>query len=117
MDAMTYELFLRKAFSLKGKTFIGREGDPACLATSVYFHEDDINTVKIGVGYAFAIFKDDLTEYHSMDLNETEAAYIGTFLSTLLLCDSIKCIHDLITDFNDHVVSKYYNKSAGDSNN
>ena len=50
-DAMTYEMFLRKAFDVKMKG-----GDPAHLASTDTFEAGGISDVKTGTAYAMAIY-------------------------------------------------------------
>lgn len=50
-DAMTYEMFLRKAFDVKMKG-----GDPAHLASTDTFEAGGISDVKTSTAYAMAIY-------------------------------------------------------------
>lgn len=116
MDAMDYELFLRHAFSIERDTLIDAGDDPAGLSTAVYFHDDDIGMVKIGVGYAFSIYIDDLLTYESSNLEEESYGHLRSFVTRLLECESLPCIHRLIIEFNEVFGNKFYpRKSAGGS--
>lgn len=61
MSAMSYEIFVRKAFGN-----VGRGGDPAGLAEAdIYnasYNVTPLNKLKIGTGYAIAIYNSEYIE-------------------------------------------------------
>lgn len=116
MEAMDYELFLRHAFSIDRDTLIDTEDDPAGLSTAVYFDDADIAMAKIGAGYAFSIYINDLLTHESHNLEEGAYGHLRSFVTRLLECESLPCIHRLIMEFNEVFVNKFYpRKSAGGS--
>ena len=56
MQNLSYEMFVRNAFSYALKENIGRWGDPAGLANTDTFNTNDIDSVKSAIGYCMNIY-------------------------------------------------------------
>jgi hypothetical protein len=98
-----YEHFIRKAFSLdnKRKKMIDCYGDPARLATTNVFADENICLVKAAVAYAIAIFNshillEKIPLSHSISVQEELETYIQKLFDTTTKFE----IYDLIKQYN-----------------
>jgi len=60
MDALSYELFIRKAFSLHSDETIDRGEDSASLADTDVFNNDNIAQVKSAIIMSMEIFNNEI---------------------------------------------------------
>ncbi|MDR1245412.1 MAG: hypothetical protein LBK57_00075 [Clostridiales Family XIII bacterium] len=98
-NALKYEYFVRRAFGDVNQTsMVERGGDPASIAEADYFNScinDSLNRIKIGTGYAIAIFNHRYTETKALvdpdDYNKMEE-----FLEKILLSASASDVIDVI---------------------
>ena len=111
MEAMEYESIIRRAFGLKEGKIIERFDDPASLANTDVFTEDNLSSVKAGVSYAFEIFNNEI--FDNFNLGEIEHERIEQFTSNVIAAKSIIEVSKLIHDFNETVEGKYFEYSDG----
>ncbi len=111
MPEMSYELFVRSAFSFSLGKSIGRYGDPASLADADHFRHDNIVGVKIGTGYAMEIFINYLLNNKGFDGEEYER--IESFPGRVLAASSLTEISELIDEFRSSVINRYFEVEEG----
>lgn len=106
-EAMEYETFIRRAFSL-GQQLIGRWGDPAELANTDVFSASQIDRVKVGVTYSMEIFSKYI-EKNIDDIPDMEISEMRDFTGKVLRSSDICEIHSHIVDFKEKFERKYIN--------
>lgn len=112
MVAMRYEVLVGSAFGLKDGVFLGRHGDPAALATTDIYSDSNLSRVKACVAYSFEIFRNDiLGKKH--DLPDGEQTKIESFTDRAIKVKSIKDMSDLIDEYYESVIDKYYDNNRG----
>lgn len=62
MFALSYETFVRGAFSLDSATLIDRSQDPAMVAEADYWRIGDLSKVKAGAAYAIVAYSNHILE-------------------------------------------------------
>jgi hypothetical protein len=100
-----YESFLRHAFGLhkgSGKC-IERRGDPAELADADYFTPDNLDIVKAATAYAMKAYIS-----NSRGLLSGFRQSLLDYIPKVICSSTIDEISDLINDFNNVFVKKYY---------
>jgi hypothetical protein len=105
-SAQEYERFLRTAFGLKEGRPVGRGQDPAGLADNDVFDEDNIDSIKVGVGYAMEVFANDLPSPTS--LSDEEWDRLGDFTTKVVNANSVAAIASLIREYWATVIETYY---------
>ncbi len=81
-----YERFVRHAFHVE------RSQDPAGLADTSYFYQENIALIKAAVTYAMAIYQNQNTIMEDSDYR--------SFINNVLEAEKIEEISDLIEQFN-----------------
>lgn len=103
MDAMTYEGFVRGAFSLNKSTMINRSEDPARLAEAGLWNVNDLNRIKIGTAYALEAYSAEIKEIlSSKDMDnsyETFSTDSENLLEMTLAASELTEILDIIERF------------------
>jgi hypothetical protein len=64
-ENLTYENFIRDAFSMATGKEVGRWGDPASLANTDVFDVGELHLVKAGISYSMLIFNSILRNDYS----------------------------------------------------
>ena len=105
-SAHEYERFLRTAFGLQEGHPVGRGKDPAGLADNDVFDEDNLDSIKVGVGYAMEVFANNIPSPTS--LSDEEWDRIGDFVTKVLHAESVSAIAGLIGEYWTTVVETYY---------
>jgi hypothetical protein len=105
-SAHEYERFLRTAFGLKEGHPVGRGEDPAGLADNDVFDEDNLDSIKVGVGYAMEIFANNLP--NPTDLSDEEWNRLGDFTTKVVNANSASAIASLIGEYWATVIETYY---------
>ena len=105
-SAHEYERFLRTAFGLKDGCPVDRGEDPAGLADNDVFDEDNLDSIKAGIGYAMEIFANNLPNPTS--LGDEEWDRIGGFVTKVLHAESVSAIASLIREYWATVIGTYY---------
>lgn len=111
-EAMEYETFIRRAFSLGQPELIGRWGDPAQLANTDVFSAEEIDRVKVGVAYAMEIFGHHIVNEIG-GIPEKESQEMGDFTGKVLQSSDIWEIHRLLVDFSEKFEDKYIRQTPG----
>jgi hypothetical protein len=113
MDEMMYENLIRWAFTLsEGGSFIGRHEDPAMLANTDYFTQNNIDKAKSGLTYAMNVFIS--TIINSVSWNDTEYNRICNFPSRVLAADTISDIGVIMREFEHTVIDTYFTRENGE---
>ncbi|RII36779.1 hypothetical protein D2A34_05195 [Clostridium chromiireducens] len=105
MSAMNYEGFVRGAFSINSDNMIDRSGDLAGLAEADIFRlaeSGDINyftEVKIGTGYAIAIFNNEI--FNNCSVSDNDRTSMSNLLNQVISAISTS---DIITIINSYKV-------------
>ncbi len=89
---MAYEMFLRQAFG------VGRWGDPAQLANTDTFSSGTLAEIKVGAGYAMAIFNNRILENAASD--ERMNDFCTSALNNLLNASTRDDIFHIIEEYN-----------------
>lgn len=110
-DSHNYEMFVRYAFSYALKEDIGRGEDPAELANTDIFYEDNINSIKSVIGYCMNIYNKDIIEKISTDNIEIER--VTDFIKKIIESDTLSNISVILDDYENTVKDKYFNHSQG----
>ena len=105
-SAHEYERFLRTALGLKDGRLVGRGEDPAGLADNDVFDEDNIDSIKVGVGYAVEIFANQIPD--QAKLSDEEWERVADFTSRVIHADSLSAIASLIAEYWRTVIDRYY---------
>jgi len=103
---MTYELFVRSAFSIHESTMVGRGGDPAQLADTDYFSGGHLGKVKAGVAYSMEIINTELVN-GDYGLSEVEIQSLDAFLNDVINAKDLLQINNLINNYEKDFVDKY----------
>ncbi|MDU4750281.1 MAG: hypothetical protein E6X86_04555 [Clostridium butyricum] len=106
MSAMTYEGFVRGAFSVHSDNLIDRSGDLAGLAEADVYRmaeSGDIkyfNEVKIGTGYAIATFNNEIFENNTVSDSDREE--MENLFNQVLLATSVNDIISIIESYTEY---------------
>lgn len=111
MENFKYEMFVRSAFSYALKEDIERCGDPAELANTDSFNDDNIDSVKSAIGYCMSIFNKDILGIISNDYDEMER--VENFVKNIIRANTLLDIYSTLEDYNNTVKDKYYNINDG----
>jgi hypothetical protein len=106
-----YESFLRHAFGLHkgiGKC-IERRGDPAELADADYFTPANLDIVKAATAYAMKVY---ISNSHGLPSVFRQS--LLDYIPKVIYSSTIDEISDLIKDFNNVFVKKYYSIQGDD---
>lgn len=103
MHNLTYENFIRSAFTKAYGQEVGRWGDPAALANTDTFDADQLSKVKAGISYSMSILNHFLIEDN--ELSEAQYNDIESILNRVLSSQNKMDIYDLIEEYK----SKYFN--------
>jgi hypothetical protein len=104
--ALEYEWFLRTAFGLTDGCAIDRGADPAGLADYDVFDQDNVDTIKAAVCYSMEAFAGHIPG--GEDLSEEEWGHIARFVPRVIGAPSVAEVVDLIREFWDTVVERFY---------
>lgn len=102
---MTYECFIRGAFSINKDNLIDRWGDPAGIANTDEFDAGNINTIKAGISYSMEIYRHEIYEKNQISDNEYDG--MDRIINDVLSATDKITIFNLIEDFNKKYVHKY----------
>ncbi|HKJ34260.1 MAG TPA: hypothetical protein VKA34_20705 [Balneolales bacterium] len=108
---LNYEHFIRMAFSHALNKEVDRYGDPASLANTDLFTQDNICEVKAGLAYAMHIYSNEIQI--SKELSEKEYQRIDNFICRIINASSLKEIHDIKVEFETTVIDNYYTINDG----
>ena len=111
--AMNYETFLRSAFGYKEEGFLDRCGDPAGIANTDNFSDENIASVKAGTGYAMQILSNAIINKYSKDIDYDELDRLESFTKRVIDVTSLVEIDEAIHEFRDSVVNKYFEINEG----
>ena len=109
-SAHEYERLLRTAFGLKEGHPVGRGEDPAGLADNDVFDEDNIDSIKVSVGYAMEIFANNIPS--PTNLSDEEWDRMEDFVTKVIHANSVSAIADLIGEYWATVIETYYGIGA-----
>ncbi len=109
-SAHEYERFMRFAFGLQNGCPIGQGEDPAGLADNDVFDDDNLDSIKVGVGYAMEIVANNIPS--PADLSDDEWDRIGDFVTKVLHGNSASVIAELIKEYWSTVIKTYYGIGA-----
>lgn len=110
MQNLSYEMFVRNAFSYALKENIGRWGDPAGLANTDTFNTNDIDSVKSAIGYCMNIYNKDILEKLN---DEIESGRIEDFVKKIIGANTLSDISTILDDYETTVKNKYFTNSDG----
>tara|TARA_R110002074_G_scaffold402342_1_gene608095 strand:+ start:27438 stop:27797 length:360 start_codon:yes stop_codon:yes gene_type:complete len=114
MKPMRYEELLRKAFGFASDGKYGdRSCDPADLAEAGLFTDGNLNNVKIGAGYAFVILSTAVINEKDSSIEDGEHDRLDQFLERAISCSNVSELSDIIAEYEDTVISKYFVMSNG----
>jgi len=102
---LTYEMFIRSAFSIDKNTMIDRWGDPAGLANTDVFSHGDIEEIKAGVAYSMSIFRKHIA--NNNNVTDQESNGMDQTIRDVLNAKDKSVIYNLIERFRSDYVSKY----------
>lgn len=108
-----YEDFIRMAFGHALNKEISRWGDPAKLASTDDFTENNLCRVKVAIGYSMEIYLHEII--NSVDLSENEIDRLEKFVCTIVKAKDLGEIHDIIVNFKQSVLDRYYTFKNGKS--
>ncbi|MBH6828287.1 hypothetical protein I5821_18400 [Clostridioides difficile] len=101
MDALVYERFVRAAFSIKLNNLINRSEDLGGLAEADIFRASnnlhELNEIKIGTGYAIAIFNNEILE--SCNVSDNDSNRMIELFDRSLIATSREEILDIIREY------------------
>lgn len=109
MAAMSYELLLRSAFGHISGNNVERSDDPAGLAEADIWRSGDLVLVKIGTGYAMQIFLNEILN-QGFEMDQAEFESLEEYARSVMGSEDLDNISELITDFRENVINKYYNR-------
>lgn len=110
MDAMGYETFIRRAFSL-GDTLIDRSGDPASLANTDIFSERKIDSVKVAIAYSMEIFNSQVE--NNCSISDDESDRLEVFIKQIINAASLQDISTILDSYVETVEYKYFTAKDG----
>jgi hypothetical protein len=113
MDAMSYETFIRRAFSLNERELIERWGDPASLANTDSFTENNISSVKAAVAYGIEIFNGKILNHNSASMSEAEMIRVESFTGQIINAANLQDLSLIADDYITTVEDKYYDRKDG----
>jgi len=98
---LTYESFVRDAFSLETKKDVGRWGDPANLANTDVFDAGYLSKIKAGVSYSMCIFNSHITEYSNVPDDQYDELHekMDVVLERVLSASEPLEVYDLIIKY------------------
>lgn len=110
---LTYENFVRAAFSLETKEDVGRWGDPAKLANTDIFDAGYLSKIKASVSYSMCIFNFHVTEYSSIQDDQYDELHekMDTILEQVFSADTPLKVYDLIEEYKNTFFNFIYQKS------
>lgn len=111
--ALNYETFLRWSFGITNGEMLDRWGDPAGIANTDCFTEDNIDVVKAGTAYAMIITTNYLINNRTEQLEDREWERVEDFHKKVIKAKNILQIDELINNFRETVVSKYFDQKNG----
>ena len=106
-----FEDFIRMAFKHGLGKEIGRRGDPASLANTDSFSENNICSVKVALGYSMEIYLDELI--NSKEITEQEIQRLEDFVCKVINAKNLNEIHNIKINFEKRVLKKYYSLNNG----
>lgn len=107
MNAMKYENFIRKAFSINFNTMIGRSGDLGGLAEADIFRIAEsgdphcLNETKIGTGYAIAIYNNEI--FNNSSVSDSDYSTMNSLFDQVLSASSAIDIISIIDNYNVYI--------------
>lgn len=111
-DSLEYESFLRWAFGLQRNIHVDRWGDPAQVADTDFFAENNLEGVKAATAYAMLIYKNDIVNKYS-DIPSAEYERLKNFVVNVVRAESVIEVSGLITGFNESFVDRFYIRENG----
>jgi len=103
-ENLTFENFIRDAFSMALGRQIERWGDPAGLANTDIFSSGGLHEVKASVSYSMCIWKSHFRENHyNHPVVQDPAKYnrMDTIIADVLNASDKMSVHRFIEEFND----------------
>lgn len=110
MQNLSYEMFVRNAFSYALKEDIERCEDPAKLANTDAFNTDNIDSVKSAIGYCMNIYNKDILERLNDDV---ENGRIEDFVKKIIGANTLSDISTILDDYETTVKNKYFTHANG----
>lgn len=110
---LTYENFVRAAFSLETKQDVGRWGDPAHLANTDIFDAGYLTKIKASVSYSMCIFNSHVTEYSNVPDDQYDELHekMDVILEQVLSANDPLKVYDLIEEYKNTFFSFIYQQS------
>ncbi len=96
-----YENFLCESFQLPDRPLVGRHGDPAGLADTDHFTQDNINQIRAGIAYAICIRSNVLVNVVNVNyklIDDSFTKLLARALSIKTLADATSVVTDTKTE-------------------
>ena len=103
---LTYEGFIRGAFSINQNHMIDRWGDPASLADTDKFNFGDIEKVKAGAAYAMEIYRVHIIN-NCDGISDAESNDMDRIVRDVINAQDKESIYKLIKEFKQKYSDKY----------
>lgn len=103
---LTYEGFIRGAFSIDKEHLINRYEDPASLADTDVFNSEDIEVVKASTAYSMSIYKTHIIN-NCQGVSDDEDNDMCNMIKDVINATDKTIIYNLIKDFRNNYVEKY----------
>ncbi|MFD1674106.1 hypothetical protein [Alicyclobacillus fodiniaquatilis] len=105
-EAHRYEHFVRGAFRTVTGVDVDRGEDPGCLADADYVGLNAVAKVKVGTGYAMAMYNSHIRKGpNCSSLNQTEYDRMDTIIEDVLNAVTIAQINQYITEYRNNFFS------------
>nr|WP_010249188.1 hypothetical protein [Acetivibrio cellulolyticus] len=95
---LTFEMFIRKAFSINSYNMINRYGDPAGLANTDMFNFGEIEKVKAGAAYSAQICNKHIV--NNCNISDDESNDMDRIVKDMINAEDKIRIFELIKEFN-----------------
>lgn len=105
MVALSYEGFVRGAFSLNSSTLIERSEDPAKVAEVGYWNSENISKVKVGTAYAITAYSNQILETSTLVGDEYDQLHnnLENLLNYSLQATSLRDLESIIQEARTYV--------------
>jgi len=114
MEAINFETLVRRAFGyITTGRMVDRWGDPAQLANTDQFREENLAAVKVGAGYAIEIFTNEILNKKGETLSGQEYSRLEQFTNKIVSAKDLKEVSLIVDEFEKTVEKRYFRFDDG----